>query len=329
MAAYRWGISPDANAAFSQWIGVDNVWAEDFEPSETWDNIAYPGWQLFPWGKWVQANPQRRLILSVPMLPGPWNLSGPAKGLAAKEPVSLQAGADGKYNGYYETLAQKLVAHGLGNSILRIGWEMNGGWYTWHGSDHPKAWAAYFVQIVKTMRAVEGAHDLKFVWNPATDYLQFPAEACYPGDEFVDIIGIDIYDQSWLKDSYPFPKDASEDEKLRRQKKVWDQWIYNGNHGVKFWTDFARKQNKPLAVCEWGVCDRKDGHGGLDNPYFIEQMHRFITDPANNVVFHCYFDVEAGDGKHQLSPGKDGKNGTHTTLFPKSAAKFQELFGRQ
>lgn len=48
--------------------------------------------------------------------------------------------------------------------------------------------------------------------------------------------------------------------------------------------------------------------------------------PKHRVVFHCYFDVEAGDGAHQLSTGQDGK---HKTRFPKSAAKFIELFGGQ
>jgi len=64
----------------------------------------------------------------------------------------------------------------------------------------------------------------------------------------------------------------------------------------------------------------------LDNPHFIEQMHAFIADPANNVAFHCYFDVEAPDGHHQLSPGEDGK---HKTEFQKSAETFKELFGAE
>jgi len=325
MVAYRWGISPDGNVAFTKWVGADVVWAEDFEASETWDNIQYPGWQLYPWQKWVEADARRRLVLSVPMLPGAWNRSGPPKGIAAKQPVSLAAGARGEYNAYYEMLAKKLVEHKLEKTILRIGWEMNGGWYVWRASDDVKSWTEYFRQIVKTMRAVPG-QQFQFVWNPATDYGQFAAETSYPGNEFVDVIGIDVYDQSWGKDTYPIPKDATPEETERRQKKAWSDWIWGGNHGLKFWNDFAQKQQKPMAVCEWGVCQRSDGRGGLDNPYFIEQMHKFITDPANNVLWHCYFDVEAGDGKHQLSPGKDGK---HQTLFPKSAAKFLELFGHK
>ena len=36
--------------------------------------------------------------------------------------------------------------------------------------------------------------------------------------------------------------------------------------------------------------------------------------------------VEAFGGHHRLSPGKDGN---HQTIFPKSAEKFRELFGKQ
>jgi len=52
-------------------------------------------------------------------------------------------------------------------------------------------------------------------------------------------------------------------------------------------------------------------------------MHKFITDPANNVYFHCYFNVNAPDGAHQLTP----KNGV-PTQFPNAARRFKELFGR-
>ena len=212
----------------------------------------------------------------------------------------------------------------MANTILRIGWEFNGGWYTSRGSDDPKAWAAYFAQIVKTMRGVPGTQKLLFCWNPTVGSLQFPAVQAWPGDEFVDIVGIDVYDQSWAKETYPLPKDATEEEILTRQKRAWNNWNYNGNDGMVFWSKFAASHKKPLAICEWGLCNRKDGHGGMDDPYFVEQMYQFIMDPKNNVMFHCYFDVQAGDGHHQLSPGAKGNE---VTEFPRSAAKFQELFG--
>lgn len=125
------------------------------------------------------------------------------------------------------------------------------------------------------------------------------------------------------KDTYPWPEGTREAEIQSRRKQVWDYYL-NADYGLLWWKCFATAHKKPLAIPEWGVNMKPDGHGGLDNVFYVEQMHAFITDPDNNVFFHCYFDVQAPDGGHQLSPGVDG---TEKTRFPKSAARFKELFG--
>ena len=81
--------------------------------------------------------PGRRLILSVPLLPGPWDLTGPKEGPRAKQPVSLKAGAHGDYNAHFKALAENLVRYGLGDSVVRLGWEFNGGWYAWRAGGDP------------------------------------------------------------------------------------------------------------------------------------------------------------------------------------------------
>jgi len=330
MAAYRWGAAnksggAKANEAFARWIKQPTVWAEDFEPTEAWENnIEGGGWQLYEWREWKKANPARRLILSVPMLPGGWDRSGAKRGVGVGEKVSLQAGANGDYNSHFKTLAENLVKYELGDSVIRLGWEFNGGWYTWRASDNPQAWADYWKQIVTEMRKVKGAEKLQFCWNPVVGWQQFPAAKAYPGDDYVDIIGIDIYDESWLKDTYPFPTDATPEEIAKRRNKAWNEGVHGGSMGLKEWSEFAKTHKKLFAIPEWGVNKRQDNHGGLDNPVFVERMHKFINDPTNNVYFHCYFDVQAGDGHHQLS---NGINGTETNEFPLSAARFLELFG--
>lgn len=330
MGAYRWGAAnrnggAKANVAFTRWIDKPVIWAEDFEPTEQWDNnISGGGWQLGEWQAWKKEMAGRRLILSVPMLPGGWDRSGPKRGEGAGQKVSLEAGANGDYNKYFENLAKNLVKYDLGDSMIRLGWEMNGGWYTWRGSDNPKAWGQYFAQVVKTMRAVPGAEKLQFCFNPAMGWQQFPPEQAWPGDEYVDVVGLDVYDDSWAKDTYPITEDMTPDQMAGRRQKTWNEVILNGNHGLKFWSDFAAKHGKPFAIPEWGTSKRQDKHGGLDNAFFIEQMHKFINDPANKIYFHVYFDVQAGDGHHQLSPGLSG---TEATEFPLSMAKFTELFG--
>ncbi len=333
LAAYRWGAAnkdggAGANKVFANWLQRPVVWAEDFEPSDRWDNIEGGDWQLGEWNDWKKEVAGRRLILSVPLLPGGWDLSGPQAGAGAKQAVSLEAGAKGDYNAHFQKLAQNLVRYSLADSVLRLGWEFNGGWYAWRAKDNPKAFADYWAQIVRTMRGVKGAEKLRFCWNPAMGWQQFPSTQAWPGDEFVDIVGLDVYDDSWLKDTYPWPKDATPEVIEARRKKVWDEVIWNGSYGLKSWRDFAQQHKKPFALPEWGVDKRGGGddHGGLDNPTFIEQMHTFITDPGNKVLFHCYFDVQAPDGGHQLSSGRAG---TETTLFPLSSQKFKALFDGQ
>ncbi|MDD5349705.1 MAG: glycosyl hydrolase [Chthoniobacteraceae bacterium] len=331
IAVYRWGAANPsggaaANEAFAQWLNQPVVWGEDFTPTERWENcIEGGGWQLGEWSKWKKAVPGRRLIISIPLLPGGWNRGG-IKGSDGKynNPVSFEAGARGDYNEHFKNLAENLIKYGLEDSVIRLGWEFNGGWYTWRASDNIPGFIGYWRQIVTTMRAVPGAEKLQYCWNPAQGWLQFPAEQAWPGDEYVDIVGLDFYDQSWAKNTYPWPENATPEEIEARQRQAVDNVLIGGKEGLKQWSDFALKHNKPFALPEWGLCKRGDKHGGLDNPYFIEQVHKFINNPANHVAFHCYFDVEAGDGGHQLSPGFRGN--AHESVFPKSAAKFKQLF---
>lgn len=331
---YRWGQAGCIKGnydTYGPWLNRTAIWGEDFMPIQRWDQLQGQKWQLGTWGPWVQKVPGRRFVLSLPILVGTWDGKGPASGPGAGEPVSLEEGAKGTYNIYFQRLAENLVKYGLGETIVRVGWEFNGGWYIWRVQNAGKAqaFAGYFRQIVQTMRAVPGAEKLTFVWNPAMEpHWSYPPEKAWPGDDVVDYIGLDVYDQCWAPNTYPIPQDATEEEALTRQKRVWNTITNNEKtYGLPYWVKFAATHNKPLAIPEWGVCNRKDKHGGGDNSFFIEEMFRFIYNPANNVAFECYFDVSAGDGDHRLFPEPKGTTGeVAESKFPKSAAKYKELF---
>ncbi len=325
LGVYRWGApkGPGQVDAFASWVGRPDVWAEEFEPSDQWGNVTSPtSWMFAPWQGWLKEHPGRRLILTVPMLVGGWDGGGPSSGPGAGQPVSLKQGATGAYNDYYKTLATNLVAYGLGHSLIRLGHEFNGGWYTWRASGNADSYAAYWRQIVTTMRAVPGASGLKFVWNPALGYQQFPAETAYPGDAYVDCVGLDVYDECWANDTYPLPANDSAADIAARHARAWQDNLLNGDHGLAYWQKFAAQHGKPFAIPEWGVSVRGDGHGGGDDPAFIAHMYQYMK--ANPIDFNVYFDVNAGDGHHQISPGS-GADGT--PLMPASAAEFQKLFG--
>ena len=100
MGVYRWGAANQNGGAkcveaFGEWIGEPDVCGEDFEANERWENnIAGGNWQLPEWGAWKKKNPsKRRLILSVPLLPGGWDRSG-SRAPHEKGRVSLAQGAN-------------------------------------------------------------------------------------------------------------------------------------------------------------------------------------------------------------------------------------------
>lgn len=330
LGTYHWPNGTAGVDAFATWLGRETVWGLDFVGGESWDNVGWPTWWLDAWSKWLRANPNRTLVLSIPILAGPADGSGPTQGSKeVKVPVSLEAGAEGHYDQHFRDLAMNLARYKIvGQLILRPAWEFNGDWYAWRAKGKTKAFIDYWQRIVKTMREVAGAEQLKFCWNPTLGDQQFPADEAWPGDAFVDFVGVDVYDETWNEGTYPWPESADPKEIERRQKKVWTEWIMDSPRGLAFWTKFARQHSKPLAIPEWGLVSAAHKHGGLDNPHFIERMHAFISDPKNGVAFHCYFDINEKDHRHQLSPGVKGTGKQEGTEFPKSAAKFRELFSK-
>ena len=258
MGVYEWGFANKSNLdripVATDWLARRQLWGEEFAPTDTWDSLQAPDWLLAPAAAWVRQDPTRKYVLSIGMLPGPYDGSGPTSGLGAGQPVSLANGATGAYNGYFQTLAQNLVRNGMANNtIIRLGWEFNGTWYTWRADNDVKAsyFASYWQQIVTTMRAVPGAANLKFCWNGAIGWTSYPMADAYPGDDYVDYIGVDVYDQSWAANTYPYPANATPAQIQTSQQNAWADINSSGStHGIAWWKTFADSHGKPLAIPE-------------------------------------------------------------------------------
>jgi beta-mannanase len=231
------------------------------------------------------------LSLAVPMIPT--NSSGQPQG-------NLSSGALGLYNGYFTTLANALVAAGDGDAYLRIGWEFDGNWYAWQAQSVAAEadYAKYFRQIVTAMRSVPGAL-FRFVWNPdAGSFTKsgYSVQNAYPGNAYVDVIGIDLYDMSWAASATP-----------------QNSWTSSYLPELTAATNFAQSQGKPIAICEWGALF---GSGGLgDDPFYINSMIGWMDDPLHDVAYESYFNgvtSKAGGVNYNLEGGK----------FPNSVASF-------
>ena len=315
LGVYRWD-APNGPAnvdGFSQWLGRPVDLAAAFEAMDSWGNIDGADWQLVPWSQWVLAQSGRNLSFAIPLLP----TSG----------GTLTECASGQYDVYWQNLANNLAYYGLHWAYLRLGWEMDGGWYPWgapQGSGKETSYAGCFRRVVQVMRQTQPASQWKFVWNPTTawwsaDYLA----AVWPGDAYVDIVALDLYDQSWVTGTYPYPTNCDATCRLAAQQIAWNDYSWKLNT----LRDFGAAHAKPMAIPEWGVAIRPDGHGGGDNPYFVQKMSDFIQNAANNVVYHSYFDVSAVDIDARLTDSVTGDNPSGATRFPDSAALYKQLFG--
>lgn len=273
------GTKADVNS-FERWLGRDVKDVVHFSDRDNWQQIANPN--LAEW-----KNTDYRLIYAVPLLP--------RNAESAKE-SSMRAGAKGEFDDYFTTLAENLIADGQENAVLRVGWEFNLKSWPWGISDH-EVFKRYFRHVVTAMRAVPGAK-FKIDWNVNNAFNPYDGTKYYPGNKYVDYVGVDAYDLD--SSVYPYPKQCDDTCRLETQTKAWDEVIFGGERGLDFWSLFAAKHKKPLALPEYGLWDMPDGSGGGDNPYFIEQMHDFITWAPNNVAYAAYFDVDGKDGEHSL-----------------------------
>jgi len=214
------------------------------------------------WGHGILG--PRRLVLAVP---------------ACVQGSHWSDEASGANDGHWRALGSGLVSGGLGNAVLRIGREFNGGWYPWTptwggaGNDLPHYIAGYR-HVVSVLRSQPGAA-FTFMWNPCIGVVNGilaagGVERAYPGPAAVDVVGLDIYDGDWTgiyDDTFP----RTPDQQLASFRKN----ILSCADGLERWQWLADGWGKPLAYPEWGLRLWLDGdayRGGGDNPVFIREM---------------------------------------------------------
>jgi hypothetical protein len=101
----------------------------------------------------------------------------------------------GQHDAYVRSWAQGL-RNVRGTVVLRFDHEMNGNWYAWAPGaggqtalDYVAAW-----RHVHTIFEAEGVANVQWMWSPNVAYSgSAPLASLYPGDAYVDRIGVDGY----------------------------------------------------------------------------------------------------------------------------------------
>ncbi len=296
------GVNPHKN--MENWLGAPLPYALDFaSAAQGWPGIDNPTWIFNAW-----KPTGYRLVLSTQMFPK--DVEASIGGAAA-----LNQCASGAYDSHWAALGRNLVAKGLGNTIIRPGWEFNNNWFGWGAYGRTTAYKSCFQHMVTKIRSASG-QSFQFTWNPSIGAGQFPAEQAYPGDAYVDQVGVDLYDWSWASDTYQLKAGQTAAQRLAAEQKVWDKYLV-GDHGLQFWASFAAQHHKKMAIPEWALAERfHDSYGGGDDPYFITQMFRFIYNSANNVQYATYFNSLSPDGDHRVYGSQ---------AFPSATSTFRSL----
>ncbi|MEU9121786.1 glycosyl hydrolase [Streptomyces sp. NPDC048506] len=282
-------LGPDATAvrrlsALERWLGGTDVRiGHTYLPGNHWSDIEGDPNLLRPWAAWRRAAAGRRFVLNVPMME-----RDEARLPDAEVRRLLRQAAAGGFDGHFRTLARHLVEAGVPDAVLTLGWEMNGTTYTHRCAPDPPSWKAYWKRIVHTMRAVPGQHfRFDFAPNRGTDAIGW--SGCYPGDDVVDVIGMDSYDQ---------PSGETFEEMVREP------------YGLQAQVDFAAVHKKQISYPEWGLF--RNG----DNAEFVARMlewmarhpplYQTITDYCPHGVWQCRQNPRSARVYRQVLHGMPG-----------------------
>ena len=285
MGAYR-GPGCDGREAmdvFEDFVGRKVERTVDALNQESWAEMK----SSIPWIAKCWRGSGVELTLSVPMLPRDGG-------------GTLAEGAAGAYDAVFIATARALIQNDLADAVIRVGWEFNGEWMPWTAMHDPENYKLYFRRIVGIMRDAPG-QKFRFEWCPNHGRKAMDPTDAYPGDDVVDIIGMDVYAETW---------DASTSDPEKRFEYFLDQPF-----GLKWHRDFARERGKPISYPEWGVGTRPDGHGVGDDPVFIEGMADWFE--QTQPLYQSYWDVQASDYNAQMS----------NSQFPQASAMFKRRFG--
>lgn len=153
--------------------------------------------------------------------------------------------------------------------------EMNGDWLPWsvleNGDERAFIDAWRHVHEV-LMAEIDSPERIQWLWNPnATEYGAVPTEECYPGDAYVDWIGIDGYNWGDSRSSSDWQSPTAVFDAMRSR--------------------LSALSDKPLAIPEFATTSRKNGEWDVAaKQAWITEMFEYVK--SNDVRMHCWFNTD-------------------------------------
>jgi len=313
----------DQNQAISQWVG-----------NSQWAAVS------------AAASADARGQTPVIALPLNSNASG-----SATPDQQFQAFASGQYDSVIQGIVKVWAQAGFTNQVFRPGWEMNlqGPTYAGDSAQSQADWVKAFQHVYTVLHQAAAANgvNVQVVWNPnATNYSNAEATTnLYPGDNYVDIIGADMY-----SDMYPFSDGTTpatyHDWNTGAADTSVAQFIADPVNRAHYWSSpaatkwasdssgghsqsltsliqFAEQHGKAFAVPETGAGNSNAGTDVADDAAFPQWLAQQLTAAqaaGEKIAFVNPWDSNGG-GNYEFSHASDGK--------PNEAAAWAKYFGAQ
>ncbi len=222
----------------------------------------WTGWNQFPV---EQARRAQQLGGKLLVTWEPWD----AQSGANASNWNCEAISSGARDAYIRRYARAVKGAGV-PVMIRFAHEMNGDWYPWgtafsgngrNNGNSPASYVAMWRRVVSIFRA-EGACNAQWVWAPNIHFLNgrnsvqnqnADLAALYPGDGFVDWIGLSVYNDTSRRNWCTFSD------------------LFEGAYNC-----VTRISNKPLMIAELGATEMRAPRGTSKADWISQTLLRDI-----------------------------------------------------
>jgi hypothetical protein len=246
--------------AFCSWRGRPCDLVHVYTDRKDWETMTRAGWMFDAF-----AGYPGEVVISQGLVP---------ERSAALAAADLAACAAGEHDEDFRAFGSLMVNKNRAASVVRLGWEFNGDFMPWAATD-TQQWKRCYRHAALAIRATNPRVILDWTINshgtPA-GICGGNSLNCYPGDDLVDIIGIDNYDMA--------PSATSAADFTR---------IANAPEGMTWLLNFAKKRGKRFSVGEWGIAPGSEYNQTGENPQFIRWMHDWFATHSDQLAYEAYF----------------------------------------
>jgi beta-mannanase len=193
-----------------------------------------------------------------------------------KQP-NLYSIVEGHFDSFFADWAKQMKKV-QGTVLLRILHEFNGDWYPWcviNNDKNPKMVVDAYRHIYNIFKR-ENVTNVRFIWCPNSKSI--PQESwnfimdAYPGDEYVDYVGLDIYNGAGKATTWrSFRKEGIENYFIARQRLPY----------------------KPIFICEVASRERDGKEEGETKAEWIKNMSEALKTDFSGVRMLAWFNEKS------------------------------------